>query len=195
MPIPEPYKSILESNIGLVKSDSDVKAFVEKCFSDLLVKLGKNLGFQSRAKKTGDMFELLFDYLMEHKYKVKFSKCVPIKKACMLGSGALDFGIMKNGKLLCGIEAKGSAEVVDGIRLPRPALKRTDTMKKAISQAYQFKRVFPKTPFYIVTNVKPKNGNAECMMNLAEGDIVDKFIDITNPKELQEFLNKVKPLM
>lgn len=71
---------------------------------------------------------------------------------------------------MCGIEAKGSAEVVDRIRLP-------------------------KTPFYIVTNVKPKNGNAECMMNLAEGDIVDKFIDITNPKELQEFLNKVKPIM
>lgn len=81
MLVPEPYKSILDSNIGLVKNDSDVKVFVEKCFSDLLVKLGKNLGFQSRAKKTGDMFEFLFDYLMEHRYKVKFARCVPIKKA------------------------------------------------------------------------------------------------------------------
>lgn len=117
----------------------------------------------------------------------------------MEGAGSLDFGIVKGYNILCGIEAKGSASTVrhqDGRieTMVRPALKRTDTMKKAISQAYQFKRVYPNTPFFIVTNIKPESGNSRCMMKLAEGDVVDRFIDITNKTELDYLVDAIKKI-
>ena len=33
--------------------------------------------------------------------------------------------------------------------------------------------------FFIVTSHKPTGGNAKCMCHLAEGDIVDKIVDVT----------------
>lgn len=76
----------------------------------------------------------------------------------------------------------------------RPALMRTDTMKKAISQAYQFHRIYPNLPFFIVSNVLPISGNSKCMMQLAEGDIVYKFVDVTSVSDLDEFVRKIKSL-
>ncbi len=163
MHIPQPYKDILDKNKGLITDKTTLKPFIDKCFKDLFAHF-KGLSFQSRAKKSGDMFEFLFYYVIKEHFNIDMDSSVLIKEACMEGTGTLDFGILgKQGQVICGIEAKGSAEVVGDIRLPRPALKRTDTMKKAISQAYQFKRIFPKIPFYIVTNVKPDGGNAKCM--------------------------------
>ncbi len=191
MHIPEPYSSILQKNRLLI-GNTTIKPFIDKCFEDLFVHF-KGLDFQSRAKKSGDMFEHLFYYLMKEQYGIEIDCAIPIKKACMEGTGALDFGILgKKGEVVCGIEAKGSAETVDGETLPRPALKRTDTMKKAIAQAYQFKRTFPSKPFYIVTNVKPTAGNAKCMMDLAEGDIIDKVYDLTKPDDLKDLVEKLK---
>lgn len=172
--------------------NTTMKPFIDKCFSDLFSHF-TGLSFQSRAKKSGDMFEYLFYYVMKEQFGIEIDCAIPIKKACMEGMGALDFGILdKKGGVVCGIEAKGSAEKIGDRALPRPALKRTDTMKKAIAQAYQFKRTFPSKPFYIVTNVKPTSGNAKCMMNLAEGDIIDKVYDITKPSELKELVEKLK---
>ncbi len=89
--------------------------------------------------------------------------------------------------LLCGIEAKGS----DPNSSTRAGLKRTDTIKKGIASAYQFKRIFPNTPFFIVTNVMPVSGNSKCMLDLAEGDVVDKFVDVTNIEDLMQFVKTI----
>ena len=107
-----------------------------------------------------------------------------------------DFGVFKKGKtpsedtVICGIEAKGS----DPNSSKRPALVRTDTIKKAIANAYLFKKIHPKLPFFIVTNVLPKSGNSKCMMNVAENDIVSKFIDVTNAQDLRQFVDTIKGL-
>lgn|SRR3989338_1483905 len=192
MKIPQSYGGILDKNIGLFKNDITSKPFIDKCFSDLFAR-SKTLSFQTRAKISGDMFEYLFYYLLNNRFDILLDAEIIIKKACMGGAGSLDFGVLGNKKeILCGIEAKGSAESINGKALPRPALKRTDTMKKAIAQAYQFKRTFADTPFYIVTNVKPTSGNAKCMMDLAEGDIIDKVYDITKPPELKDLVAKLK---
>lgn len=200
MEITQPFKKLIETNYKKSNfNQSDwIKIFFDNCFQDLI----KNLhlvDYQSRASKTGKMFEYALWYLIKEKFDLKLENDYEIPKACMMGGGSLDFGIIKDGKLLCGIEAKGSADKVihdDGTveTLSRPALKRTDTMKKAIAQAYQFKRVFPNIPFFIVTNVKPDSGNSKCMMELAEGDIVDRFIDVTNIDEIGEFVKTLKSI-
>ena len=194
MEIREPYASIITKNFSLIKENSDIGRYVQKCFSDLFSALPPKMDFQSRAKKSGDMFEYLFYYLMKHRFGIELDTNIEVKKACMVGAGAMDFGVMKESKILCGIEAKGSADSYNGKKLLRPALKRTDTMKKAISQAYQFKRIFPETPFFIVTNIVPTEGNSRCMLDLAEGDIVDKVVDITNPSDLEWFVREIKKL-
>ena len=48
---------------------------------------------------------------------------------------------------------------------------------------------------YKESKVKPTAGNSACMMALAEGDIVDKFVDATNFKELSDFAEKLRDLM
>lgn len=63
-------------------------------------------------------------------------------------------------------------------------LRRTDTVKKAICAAYQVSRSYPDALFFIVTSHKPTGGNAKCMCDLAEEDIVDKIIDVTIKDEL-----------
>ena len=164
-----------------------IKTYIDNCFADLIRKLHIT-DYQARASKTGDMFEHAFWHLMKTRFGIELNRDYEIPLACMERGGALDFGIIKDGKVVCGIEAKGS----DVTASSRPALLRTDTMKKAIAQAYQFKRIFPKTPFYLVTNAKPTQGNSRCMLELAEGDIIDKVIDITNTEELEFFVKKMK---
>ncbi|MBI2558773.1 hypothetical protein HYW20_05600 [Candidatus Woesearchaeota archaeon] len=192
MEIPATFLTIITKNHNKSSLDTSelLKDFFNNCFKELIKALNIT-DFQARASKTGDMFEYAFWYLMKNKYKIELSASVSIPKACMVDGGELDFALYKESKIICGIEAKGS----DPASSDRPALLRTDTMKKGICQAYQFKRVFAKVPFFIVTNVKPKSGNSACMMALAEGDIVDKFIDVTNFKELSDFAERLRDLV
>ena len=186
MSIEEPFKHIIEDNYSAKKP---VKEFLDKCFSDLIKELHiTEDDYQARASKTGDMFEHAFWYLMKERFNMELDRNKVIPKACMERGGALDFGVVRGGEVLCGIEAKGS----DVTASVRPALKRTDTVKKAISQAYQFKRVFPDMPFYLVTNAKPTQGNGKCMLDLAKGDIIDDIVDITDSTELNAFAKKMK---
>ncbi len=142
------------------------------------------------------MFEYAFWYLIKTKFDFDMDSSVALESACLCNGGELDFGVFKKNEmhldenLLCGIEAKGS----DIESSERAGLKRTDTMKKAISNAYQFKRIYPKLPFFIVTNVIPVTGNSRCMMELAEGDIVAKFVDVTNINDLNLFVDTIKKL-
>ncbi len=192
MDIPQEFLIIITKNYEKSSLDTSIllNEFFNNCFKDL-IKVLNITNFQARASKTGDMFEYAFWYLMENKYKIELKDSVSISKACMVGGGELDFAAYKESKMIVGIEAKGS----DPASSDRPALLRTDTMKKGICQAYQFKRIFPKIPFFIVTNVKPNSGNSACMMSLAEGDIVDKFVNVTNFKELSDFAERLKDLM
>lgn len=180
-------KALLKETILTKKP---VKEFIDSCFSDLIKELHIT-DYQARASQTGKMFEHAFWFLMKKKFNVELDRDHELPKACMERGGALDFGIIRHGEVLCGIEAKGS----DTTASVRPALVRTDTVKKAISQAYQFKRIYPNIPFYLVTNAKPTQGNAKCMLALAEGDIIDKVIDITDKKELEFFVGKIRELL
>lgn len=190
MNIPHPYNLILNSNLNILE-EKKYKLFVNSCF-DSLIDNFPNMGFQSRAKKSGALFEYIFYFMFQKLFDIRFVSSYSIPEACMKGGGELDFAIVRNGQLKCGIETKGSAEKIGGQTLTRPALKRTDTVKKAIAQAYQFKRIYPNIPFYLVTNVKPTSGNAKCMLDLAEGDIVEKIIDITNSNDIDQFLNDIQ---
>ncbi len=173
-------------------TDDIIEAFVNGCMDDLLAALGTALSFQGRAAKTGEMFEEVFYILMKDKFNINLARDYAIPRACLCGGGELDFALVRDNQLKCGIEAKGSAIRIGNRQLPRPALMRTDTVKKAISNAYQFKRIYPTLPFYIVTNVKPTSGNAQCMCNLAEGDIVNQIVDITDKDELLHFVVTLK---
>jgi len=185
MNIPEPFNKIIKGNYSKAKT---IHQFWNDCFTDLIKQLDiADEDYQKRAKLTGDMFEFAFWYVIKQK-GVELQNDVEIPEACMMGAGALDFGIIKNKKVICGIEAKGSSEDAS----VRPALKRTDTVKKAIAQAYQFKKAHPKVPFYVVTNVMPDGGNAKCMLNLAEGDLIDKVVDVSDTKQLDAFVEILK---
>jgi hypothetical protein len=118
----------------------------------------------------------------------------------MVEGGEADFAVLESHlekrKLVAVIETKGAADKIvwkgTEKRLTRPGMLRTDTVKKAICNAYQVKRAYPKALFFIVTSHKPTSGNAKCMCDLAEGDIVDKIVDITVQKDLDEMIAKIK---
>ena len=186
MDIPEPFNNIIKTSYA--QNNKNIKKFFDNCFEEIIKKLNIT-NYQARAAKTGEMFEYAFWYLIKQN-GIELDTNVELKKACMAGAGKLDFGIMNDKSPLCGIEAKGSSEAVS----KRPALKRTDTAKKAIAQAFQFKKIYPNVPFYVVTNVLPTSGNAKCMLDLAEGDIIDKVVDVTNNTELASFVTALKKI-
>jgi len=114
--------------------------------------------------------------------------------------GKADFAVLANmitnRRIIAIIETKGAADKIicdDKIRkLSRPGMLKTDTVKKAISNAYQVSRAFPESLFFIVTSHVPTGGNAKCMCDLAEGDIVNKIVDITNPSDLDEMIKMIR---
>jgi len=191
----ELFLSIIEKNFFSSEMDTSEKleTFYNNCFKDLIDELDIT-DYQSRAVKTGYMFEYAFVYVIEKLYNLKIVRGVELPSACMCGSGKLDFAIFEEEEiasentLLAGIEAKGS----DPESSQRPGLKRTDTIKKGISQAYQFKRIFPNKLFFIVSNFLPQQGNSKCMLDLSEGDIVDKYINVTNIQELNYLVEMIK---
>ena len=77
--------------------------------------------------------------------------------------GKADFAVLvdmiANRRIIAIIETKGAADRItcdDEIRkLSRPGMLRTDTVKKAISNAYQVSRAFPESLFFIVTSHVP----------------------------------------
>lgn len=199
--IPMKLKKIIERNFKKYppKSTENLESFVDNCMQDLIDLEKIHTNYQARASKTGEMFEYIFYYLMKNGFDIIFEGHISLPKACMVSGGELDFGLRRNKKLICGVETKGSARKVihpngQEETLPRPALLRTDTVKKAICNAYQFKRVYPKIPFFLVTNVIPDSGNAKCMLDLAEGDIIDDIVNITDFNDLKNFVNTIKKL-
>ncbi|MDD3493806.1 MAG: hypothetical protein PHZ19_09965 [Candidatus Thermoplasmatota archaeon] len=152
----------------------------------------------------GDAFEYCFYEIMQKLYPdIQLIPNVAIKEACMERGGSADFVVYNSQKsgssdsIAAIIEAKGSADrIVDAkgnvVEFGRPGMVRTDTVKKAISNAYQAKRTVPDALFFIVTSHKPSGGNALCMCTLAEGDIVDKIVDVTNKDDLDRMAKMIR---
>ncbi|MBS7626738.1 hypothetical protein KEJ51_06860 [Candidatus Bathyarchaeota archaeon] len=180
---------------------SNLRDFINVSFEEVSAAYNLCRDYQARAAKFGEAFEACFKIIMEKMFPdIQLTPDVSLPKACMVAGGEADFAVI-SGRLLdrniiAVIEAKGAADhiVCDGkrIELPRPGMLRTDTVKKAICNAYQVSRAYPDTLFFIVTSHKPTEGNAKCMCDLAEGDIVDKIVDVTNFVELKEMVNMIR---
>ncbi|KXA95499.1 hypothetical protein AKJ65_01645 [candidate division MSBL1 archaeon SCGC-AAA259E19] len=132
--------------------------------------------FQARAPKSGEMFEVAFEHL------IKKVSDLPITKTP--SANLHDFKITDKIK----IEAEGSAGSVtnpDGStsRLKRPGLKRSDTEKKAFSNAEEYKSHKSSHKFFIVTNAIPSKLTAE-------GRAADGLFDVTKKKDLDSFIEK-----
>ncbi|KXB00913.1 hypothetical protein AKJ41_03555 [candidate division MSBL1 archaeon SCGC-AAA259O05] len=159
--------------------------------------------YQRRAKKLGDAFEVVFDVTVDNLYpevSSRMEKNVSLEEACMSGGGEADFVIFGDEfprDIIAVIEAKGSAKKVEyeGRTIEvtdRPGIMRTDTIKKAISNAFQSKTAYPNSLFFIVTSHVPSSGNAKCMCDLAEGEIVDKIVNMKRGSDLQKMVKMVK---
>lgn len=124
----------------------------------LLKKLRKNLIYtkttKAGRKSSVKLLRNVFKYIMEKLFPdIPLEREVSLPKACIASGGEADFAVFSDDflesfnkrvverKLIAVIEAKEAAEYItcDGkrIKLPHPGLLRTDTVKKAICNAYQ----------------------------------------------------------
>lgn len=186
-------------------NENNIREFLNETFTEVAIEYGLNgTQFQKRAKKVGDAFEACVEVIINTFYPdIALVPKVTIPQACMERGGEADFIVYRTdstgfaSRIVAVLEAKGSADHVIGkdgkrVEFHRPGMSRTDTVKKAICNAYQINRALPATLFFIVTSHKPKSGNAKCMCDLAEGDIVDKIVDATSKKELDEMVAMIR---
>jgi hypothetical protein len=185
---------------------NNIREFLDEAFNEISEHYDLCRDFQARSAKFGETFEACFEVIINKLYpnlEFEFTPNVALPKACMVDGGEADFAVfcgqLEKRKLVAVIETKGAADKITcngkEEKLTRPGMLRTDTVKKAICNAYQVKRAYPNTLFFIVTSHKPTSGNAKCMCDLAEGDIVDKIVDVTNPKDLDEMIEKIKSIL
>lgn len=132
--------------------------------------------FQAWAHPSGEMFEVAFEHLIEK------NSDLPITRT----TSARIYDLKVTDKIK--IEAKGSAGVITNpngstSQLKRPGLKRSDTEKKAFSNAEEYKSNHPNHKFFIVTNAIPSNLTAE-------GRVADGLFDMTKKKDLDSFIEK-----
>lgn len=179
---------------------TSIKEFIDVSFIEVLLDAGKQPDqTQARASITGETFELCVIEIFETFYpEVTYERNVALPEACMTGAGGADFVLYNDaGDIVAVIEAKGSADRLewpDGtVQEPsRPGLQRSDTMKKAVSQAYQVKNGVEGRPdFFILTSHPPVSGSAKDLCDLAEGDIIDGVVDVTNKDEVDAFISSV----
>lgn len=187
------------SKIALNKSN--LRKFLNSVFNEVALAHNVCKNYQRRAGKFGEAFEICFKIIMEKFFSdIQLTPNVRLPEACMERGGSADFAVISGGpddrKIIAVIEAKGSADhiICNGEKkeLKRPGMLRTDTVKKAISNAYQISRTYPEALFFIVTSHKPVKGNAKCMCDLAEGNIVNKIVDVTNFSELEEMVEMIR---
>lgn len=182
---------------------NNIREFLSEVFDRVSKHYNLCKNYQARAAKFGEAFEICFKVIIDELYpnlEFSFAQNVELPEACMVKGGNADFAVLEDmtadRRVIAIIETKGAADRIicgDEIRkLPRPGMLRTDTVKKAISNAYQASRAFPKSLFFIVASHVPTGGNAKCMCDLAEGDIVDKIVDITNPSHLDEMIKMIR---
>jgi len=185
--------------VGLNRNN--IRVFLNEAFNEIANQHNVSEDFQRRAKIFGDAFECCFKVIMQKFYPdIKLTPNLPVPEACLVAGGEADFAVVSGfgpeRRIVAIIEAKGSADQITRngkvVKLPRPGMLRTDTVKKAICNAYQVSRALPDTLFFIVTSHAPTSGNAYCMCKLAEGDIVDKIVDVNKPSDLDEMASMIR---
>lgn len=211
----------VDRKIGLSKSYEEsrtvpydiIPQFLDECFQEAIEKQ-KAWSFQARAKVSGDMFEVAFDSIMNKLFGITLVSNYPISSICMpKGVASADFVLLSKKASLgenpirCVIEAKGSAlriKTPNGKieKLSRPGLMRSDTVKKAIANAFLVKRgtelgKLPKdTRFFLVTNSIPHKGTtSRCMLDMATGVIIDHIYDITRKEDLESLAKSLRQIL
>lgn len=180
------------------------KTFIDEAFIEVLVHKGKNPSqTQARAAITGSTFELCIEEILHRDFPhIPYTKNVAFPDAGISSGSGADFVFYETqdkNNITAIIEAKGSADKLvwpDGtVQEPsRPGLRRSDTMKKAISQAYQVDRgISSDIPFYLFTTHKPKTGVTKTIYELAIGDIITDTVNVTQKEEVSETLSKLYP--
>ncbi len=151
-----------------LKQNKNLKKFMDSVFEKVVEEFDLCKDFQARVKVYGDAFEAIFIVIMETFFPdIKLIHQYEIPEICMIG---------------------------ERIKLGRPGMVRTDTVKKAMSNAAQVKfGLSEEVLFIVVTSHKPKKGNAKCMINLAlKSGLFDMVVDITNFDELKKMVSMIK---
>lgn len=192
------YERVIDEVAKDFLPSENIDSFINNCYNRVFEE--KNIdptNYQARAAITGETFEVCALKIFNYYYDVSLKKGKNFPEIGMSRGGGADFSLSENNKPKCIIEAKGSAKKLkteDGYIEPnRPGLQRTDTVKKAICQAYQVDRVYPDCLFFLLTSHKPnRETNSKDMLELAEGDIIDGIISIYNKKEIDQMISKIK---
>lgn len=136
--------------------------------------------FQARGIRTGTAFRRAVDVLFRRRFNLDLSsfRWPPLK------SGA-------NAQMNTAIQVHGSPATVEtpggpSIDIDNPGMARGDTLKKARSDAQQFKdkRIFGK--FYVLTNHTPDPEMA------AGDDLIDRYVDVTILADVEEVAKELK---
>lgn len=172
----------------------DTEEFITQSFSRVLALDSVNSdNSQARAKITGVVFELCLDEIFTRFFsEVEIKRHQDLPEAGLVGNSAVDFLVYDSaGQVIGAIEAKGSPEQIttesgETISLKRPGMKRSDTVKKAVSLGYQIQQTY-NIPYYILTTNKPTSGSAKKTADIAEGDVIQQLVDVTNSSEVSSF--------
>lgn len=202
--MPDDPETVIKRVANKHLPDDNLGGFIRESFIEVLVEKGHEPHqTQARASVTGNVYELCLKEIFDTYYPwLEYKQDVMLPDACMGNRQGADF-VLYDGKgyskdnIHAVIEAKGSADKLewpDGtVQEPsRPGLQRTDTMKKAVCQAYQVKAGLGEdTAFFILTSHKPTSGNGKCIYDQAVGDIVDDVVDTTDKPEFDQFVRNV----
>lgn len=163
--------------------------------------------YQKRSKVVGDFVEEFCNFVFKYLTQTSdFEIKKEIKEAAMTGSGAADFVLMRQSRIIAVIEAKGSPAIhMNGsILTGKPGLERTDTFKKAISSAYQIKKaakkyygetiLSPDVKFYIVTNSIGAGPTVNQLIELSKGDIIDDIFVLSSYDEYARMEKALKKI-
>lgn len=203
--MPDDPETVIKRVADQYLPEDDLENFIRESFIEVLVEKGHEPHqTQARASVTGSVYELCLTEIFDTYYPwLEYEQNVMLPDACMGNHQGADF-VLYDGEdytkdnIYAVIEAKGSADKLewpDGtVQEPsRPGLQRTDTMKKAVCQAYQVKSGLGEdVSFFILTSHKPNSGNAECIYEQAVGDIVDDVVDTTDKEEFDDFARRVR---
>lgn len=193
----------MESTIKGVANDlplrkDNIEAFLDRSF----VKIAEEYDLskknsQARAPVFGKAFELCFATLIETLYSdVILTKDPDLAYTCLKGASAPNFAVIKDGEINAIIEVTGSPSVCivgdKNLAGERPALRRTDSIKKVIANAYLAKKFYPDALVFVVANYLPSNGGGKCMCDSVKGTLIKKFVDIKQGSDLDEMIQIIR---
>ena len=135
--------------------------------------------FQGRAPVVGSTFRAAVQVLMRFRFELELSSP---------STGTTTHGLEASSEIA--IEAKGSPlsyHSPDGtvFNPQRPGLMRSDTRKKTLANARQYKLANESGAYFVATNALPKQWREQ------RPDAVDELFDLTEPSEVERFVSEV----